>query len=349
MSHGNDYKNVIKATDYYPGGMLMPGRKYSSASTYNYGFNGKENDNDVKGEGNQQDYGMRIYDPRLVRFLSVDPITNDYPELTPYQFASNSPIANIDMDGKEAKYYNITILETFNGKGKLEKTTQITTYDKAKESGWHLHGYWPVYTPSGRLGEGNLYSISKFRLSLYTKGLPGLTLTKSAIYAPPQPESAKEHPESNFSFGIQVFGSGYDPDEAPSNKANSNMHVMTFNYKEFSEIIEPALLGLDLKSPTEAKLPTLDELINHSGERATGSALDMLDNKREQEANTKPPIIIQHKTIKGKWQYYNENGGITDGGNTTTKKLESHNSKTPDTLIKTYHTRTPNPAKKISK
>ena len=80
----------------------MPGRKYSSASAnYRYGFNGKENDNEVKGEGNQQDYGMRIYDPRLGRFLSVDPISASYPMLSPYQFASNSPIAGIDLDGLE--------------------------------------------------------------------------------------------------------------------------------------------------------------------------------------------------------------------------------------------------------
>jgi RHS repeat-associated protein len=55
------------------------------------GFNGKENDNEVKGEGNQQDYGMRIYDGRLCRFLSVDPLTASYPELTPYQFAGIIP------------------------------------------------------------------------------------------------------------------------------------------------------------------------------------------------------------------------------------------------------------------
>jgi RHS repeat-associated protein len=59
---------------------------------YRFGFNGKENDNEIKGTGNQQDYGMRIYDPRLGRFLSVDPITSEYPELTPYQFASNTPL-----------------------------------------------------------------------------------------------------------------------------------------------------------------------------------------------------------------------------------------------------------------
>ncbi len=51
-----------------------------------------------------QDYGMRIYNPNLGRFLSVDPITRDYPELTPYQFAGNTPIQAIDLDGLEPTY-----------------------------------------------------------------------------------------------------------------------------------------------------------------------------------------------------------------------------------------------------
>ncbi|SHN08205.1 RHS repeat-associated core domain-containing protein [Chitinophaga sp. CF418] len=55
----------------------------------------------MKGEGNQQDYGMRVYDPRLGRFLSVDPITAEYPELTPYQFAGNKVITSVDLDGLE--------------------------------------------------------------------------------------------------------------------------------------------------------------------------------------------------------------------------------------------------------
>jgi RHS repeat-associated protein len=96
-----DYYNadVISATDYAPFGMGLVGRKFGVQGRY--GFNGKENDNEVKGEGNQQDYGMRIYDTRLGRFLSVDPITKKYPELTPYQFASNTPIAKVDIDGLE--------------------------------------------------------------------------------------------------------------------------------------------------------------------------------------------------------------------------------------------------------
>ncbi len=72
-----------------------------ATSGYRYGFNGKENDNEVKGEGNQQDYGMRVYDPRIGKFLSVDPLTKDYPFYTPYQFAGNMPIKFIDLDGLE--------------------------------------------------------------------------------------------------------------------------------------------------------------------------------------------------------------------------------------------------------
>ncbi|MHA4810290.1 RHS repeat domain-containing protein [Flavitalea flava] len=98
--------DVTSAQDYYPFGMQMPGRTYSSGS-YRYGFNGKENDNEVKGVGNQQDYGMRIYDPRSGRFLSVDPITGKYPGLTPYQYASDNPIMNIDIDGLEGIWYYI--------------------------------------------------------------------------------------------------------------------------------------------------------------------------------------------------------------------------------------------------
>jgi len=106
--------DVQTAQEYYSFGSVIPGRTYLSpvggvGGGYRYGFNGKENDNEVKKDqdgnpniGTQQDYGMRIYDPRLGRFLSVDPITKKFPELTPYQFASNTPIRAIDLDGLEA-------------------------------------------------------------------------------------------------------------------------------------------------------------------------------------------------------------------------------------------------------
>ncbi|MCK6649273.1 MAG: hypothetical protein L6Q66_06440 [Bacteroidia bacterium] len=79
----------------------MPGRQFVGANGYRYGFNGKESDNEVMGAGAQYDYGFRIYDTRLGRFLSVDPLSPEYPWYSPYQFAGNNPIRFIDLDGKE--------------------------------------------------------------------------------------------------------------------------------------------------------------------------------------------------------------------------------------------------------
>jgi RHS repeat-associated protein len=50
---------------------------------------------------NWYDYGFRNYDAQIGRFTQLDPLTWDYPELTNYQYASNDPIANIDIDGLE--------------------------------------------------------------------------------------------------------------------------------------------------------------------------------------------------------------------------------------------------------
>ncbi|MCB9059862.1 MAG: hypothetical protein H6627_14950 [Calditrichae bacterium] len=82
----------------------MPARQYAAANSYRYGFNGKEKDNEINGQGNQYDYGFRIYNPRIGRFLSVDPLTGSYPWYTPYQFAGNTPIQAIDLDGLEEAY-----------------------------------------------------------------------------------------------------------------------------------------------------------------------------------------------------------------------------------------------------
>lgn len=79
--------------------MLQPDR--NSQAGYRFGFNGREMDNEISGVGNQYDYGFRIYNPRISRFLSVDPLTGTYPWYTPYQFAGNEPILYVDLDGLE--------------------------------------------------------------------------------------------------------------------------------------------------------------------------------------------------------------------------------------------------------
>ncbi len=92
--------DVISASDYYPFGMLMSERSFSSPA-YRYGFNGKEKTDEINGEGNDYDFGARIYESRLGRWLSLDPLQKKYPSLSPYNYCANSPIFFIDPDGKK--------------------------------------------------------------------------------------------------------------------------------------------------------------------------------------------------------------------------------------------------------
>jgi len=83
-------------------GSVMDKRSYSAPDTdYKYGFNGMERDDEAKGEGNSYDFGARIYDSRLGRWMSVDPLANQMPDESPYIYVGNSPIIFIDPDGKK--------------------------------------------------------------------------------------------------------------------------------------------------------------------------------------------------------------------------------------------------------
>ena len=110
--------DIATANDYYPGGMDMPGRQYNATSGYRYGFNGKEKDN--KDGVVQYDYGFRIYDPRLVRFKSVDPLTQSYPWNSPYSYAEGDMIRCIDLDGLEK--YLVEYDQLKNGVSKIKIT-----------------------------------------------------------------------------------------------------------------------------------------------------------------------------------------------------------------------------------
>jgi RHS repeat-associated protein len=115
--------DVLTANDYYPGGMLMPGRKFNVNGSYRYGFNGAEKANEIYGEESSYDFGDRIQDPRIVRWLSLDPLQKKYPGESNYGFVSGNPILYKDVRGRD-KIITITII------GKDGTMTQIQKIDK---------------------------------------------------------------------------------------------------------------------------------------------------------------------------------------------------------------------------
>ena len=68
---------------------------------YRFGFNGQEKDNQMKGIGNSLSFQYRIYDSRLGKFLSVDPLFSSYPWNSTYAFAENDVVRCTDLEGAE--------------------------------------------------------------------------------------------------------------------------------------------------------------------------------------------------------------------------------------------------------
>jgi RHS repeat-associated protein len=100
--------NVIQAQDYYPFGMVEPGRQYAilGDSAYRFGFNGKLHDDDIWGKDNSYDYGARMYDPRLGNFLSTDALEKKSPYISPYAYTEDKPIIAKDADGNVVIFIN---------------------------------------------------------------------------------------------------------------------------------------------------------------------------------------------------------------------------------------------------
>ena len=122
-------------------GMVMPEREYN-VSRYRFGYNGKEMDNEVKGDGNYiafNDYG---YDPKTGRRWRTDIAFKEYPSISPYAGFANNPLIFTDPDGKRLYFvgganndqdgwnYKQRFKQIFESKGIKDVRTMSATHGK---------------------------------------------------------------------------------------------------------------------------------------------------------------------------------------------------------------------------
>ncbi len=101
--------------------MLLPNRN-GNASDYRYGFQGQEKDDEIKGEGNSINFKFRMHDPRVGRFLSLDPLSASYPHNSPFAFSENRVIDGVELEGAEWESAWLQIYWAAKaGKAKLKK------------------------------------------------------------------------------------------------------------------------------------------------------------------------------------------------------------------------------------
>lgn len=66
---------------------------------YVYAFNSQEKIDELSGEGNAYDFGARMYNPRLGRWLTIDSEYKRQPGWSSYKAMNNNPIVFADPDG----------------------------------------------------------------------------------------------------------------------------------------------------------------------------------------------------------------------------------------------------------
>jgi len=145
----------VAHNDYYPFGMLMPGRMQEASSVDGrYKFTGKERDT----ETNYDYFGARYYDARIGRWLQVDPLGEKYPKLSPYVYCENKPLILKDINGKQGVYFGLGYAGGIGGyqpKGLREPNllaAKIIIYSGAEKDRSQIIGITSTISGGGIIG-----------------------------------------------------------------------------------------------------------------------------------------------------------------------------------------------------
>ena len=96
-------KTFEQRTDYFPFGLGHSTSPIELAKN-KYLYNGKELQTELGYEA--LDYGVRRYDPRIIQWNGIDPLTEQSRRWSPYVYCYDNPIIFIDPDGMDPKKYN---------------------------------------------------------------------------------------------------------------------------------------------------------------------------------------------------------------------------------------------------
>jgi RHS repeat-associated protein len=132
------------------------------SGSYRYSFQNQENDKEIKGSGNSIDFGARIYDSRVGRWLSCDPLFGNQPSWSPYKAMYDNPMIYQDPDGMD-EIIRIRVVDY-----KSNTTTVIETtipYLVMTDGRYRQEGALPAYY-------GYYNYVSNYTLYLHKEGPP---------------------------------------------------------------------------------------------------------------------------------------------------------------------------------
>ena len=90
---------IVQKDDYYPFGLSFNSYQRPNTAEQNYLYNGKEMQDEL--DLDWMDYGARMYDPSIGRFMTIDPMADKFHGWSPYSFVFDNPVNFVDPDGME--------------------------------------------------------------------------------------------------------------------------------------------------------------------------------------------------------------------------------------------------------
>ncbi len=296
--------------NYYPFGSSLNTRSFSAGSGFRFGFNGKENFDKY------QDYGFRIYYSELGKFLSTDPIIvfqQKYQELSSYQFASNTPICAIDLDGLEARIsiagigngnnYEYSHIVSFRVRAKALKTQYGFDYAEKINTGEALLNVLKKYTKE----QGSILRVVTFSHG----GYDGLFLDENnGIYTRNFPNGgSKEKTVRDLATAIELAQIKFDKNAvwtlAACNTANT-----TGNANFATEITMQT--GVTTVGATGYVGP---EIVNgnETGRLVTDGKFLKIERKFQLSYKIKGKVVVKSFTSKSEATSFNQK--INNSGN----------------------------------
>jgi RHS repeat-associated protein len=90
---------IVQSDEYYPFGLTFNSYSRENGVPNQYLYNGKERQEELL--LGWFDYGARMLDPAIGRWIVTDPLSSQYAKWTPYAYALDNPIKFIDPDGQK--------------------------------------------------------------------------------------------------------------------------------------------------------------------------------------------------------------------------------------------------------
>lgn len=330
----------------------MPGRERDYvANDYRFGYNGMEKDNAVKGNGNSYTTEFRQYDPRLGRWLSLDPLMHEFPWMSPYVAFNNNPIFFIDPLGLEGEpgdgdpriYYNpngsvgnviVLVPNSVTGRGEFANNIyrSVTRNKLMKHSTFDIILASNIELANELMDEYLMRTgINQLRTLVYNDhGDPiGIRVYLRGFK---NPETGENRPVENYVNAKNIYGHGapssvYAASELIallSKVGNSGSIVMAVCFSGYNTDIGEAILNQptinDVNLYLNGDLTTMKHTPNHNGPF---------------EGRLSGIFLIEDENFDVGWRLFNKNSSVSIPQATITNKNVGNIGVNADGTIKT--------------